>query len=154
MFRYTVSRGLLAAALSILPAVSLAEIVVSDSFVRTSRPGAPTGAAFMHIKNTGGESDRLLKATSDIAARVELHTHFDAGDGVMQMIEVEEGFEIAPGATYMLKRGGAHVMFMGLNQTLDQGSKITVTLIFEKAGAIELTIPVDNERQPEHGHKH
>ncbi len=50
-----------------------------------------------------------------------------------------------------MKRGGDHVMFMGLNVPLEQGGEVQVTLTFEQAGDIVLTIPVDNERKAGHG---
>lgn len=145
-------RGAVFAATLALPAVALADIVITDPYARTSRPGAPSGAAFMIIENTGETTDRLLSASSGVSQRVELHTHIDQGDGVMKMVEVEEGFEIEAGASYVLERGGDHVMFMGLNQTLEQGSSVEVTLTFETAGDVIVSIPVDNERKPKHGH--
>lgn len=151
MFLSNLSRGLCAAVLISLPTFGASEIVVSDPYARTSRPGAPTGAAFMMIQNTGAVADRLVSAQSGIAKKVELHTHIDQGEGVMKMVEIEEGIEIAPGATHMMKRGGDHVMFMGLVQSLEQGGEVVVTLTFEQAGDVVLTIPVDNERMPKHG---
>lgn len=145
-------RGVLLAVSLTLPGVSLADIIITDPYARVSRPGAPSGAAFMIIENTGEAADRLVSASSDAAKRVELHTHIEQDDGVMKMVHVEEGFEIAPGASYALKRGGAHVMFMGLTETLEQGGEVSVTLVFEQAGEMVVAIPVDNERKAEHGH--
>ncbi len=151
MFLVYLSRGAMAAAFAAVPALSMAEIVITDPYARVSRPGAPTGAAFMIIENTADTADRLVSASSDVAKRVELHTHIDQGDGVMKMTEIEGGVEIGPGATYAMKRGGDHVMFMGLNVPLEQGGEVQVTLTFEQAGDIVLTIPVDNERKAGHG---
>ncbi|MGD9294039.1 MAG: copper chaperone PCu(A)C [Roseobacter sp.] len=151
MFLSSLSRGVLAAVFAAVPVLSLAEIVITDPYARVSRPGAPTGAAFMIIENTSDTADRLVSASSDVAKRVELHTHIDQGDGVMKMTEIEGGVEIGPGATYVMKRGGDHVMFMGLNETLEQGGEVQVTLTFEQAGDVTLTIPVDNERASGHG---
>jgi copper(I)-binding protein len=146
------ARGALAALFVTLPGLALAEIVISDPYARASRPNAPTGAAFMMIENSGLSADRLIGARSDIAAMVELHSHVDQGGGVMKMVEIEGGVEIAPGETYHMKRGGDHVMFMGLKESLEQGAEISVTLTFEQAGDITIAIPVDNDRAPEHGH--
>lgn len=153
MFRFSVSRGALAATVFLIPVASAAEIVISDPYARASRPNAPTGAAFMVIENTGAEADRLVSASSGIAKKVELHTHIDQGDGIMKMVEIEGGVAIGAGATYKMERGADHVMFMGLHESLDQGEEVSVTLTFEKAGDIDVTIPVDNERQPKHGAK-
>ncbi|MEM1077792.1 MAG: copper chaperone PCu(A)C [Pseudomonadota bacterium] len=149
---------LLAASLGLvaLPAAAMDKaIMVMDPYARVSSPVAKSGAAFMQIMNHGVEDDRLVSATSPAAARVELHTHIDDGNGVMLMREVEGGFAIEAGETYMLKRGGDHVMFMGLTESWAQGDMVPVTLVFEKAGEVTLDIPVDLEREAAHGgHDH
>ena len=126
-------------------------IEIVDPYIRSARPGAPTGAAFMVLKNTGDQDDRLVSVASEIAARVELHTHLDLGGGVMQMTKIEGGIPVPAGGGHPLMRGGDHVMFMGLHDTLEQGRTVTVTLTFEKAGDIVVDIPVDLTRKPAHG---
>lgn len=128
------------------------DIMVEDAFARVARPNAPAGAAFMVIRNTGAENDRLIGASTPVAQKTELHTHKETSDGVMKMMQVEEGFEIKAGEMHTLARGGDHVMMMGLNGPINEGEEIPVTLIFEKAGEIEVTITVDNQRgQMGHG---
>ncbi len=146
-------RRLAACALIAFPTFAAADgIMVMDPYARSSGPNAPAGAAFMVLQNTSDQDDRLVSATSDIAKRVELHTHIDKGNGVMQMTEVEEGFVIPAGEKHMLQRGGDHVMFMGLNQSLVQGETVKVTLTFEKAGEMVVEIPIDHDRKAQHGH--
>jgi copper(I)-binding protein len=144
---------LLAGACACLPAIAAADMMVHDAYARSASAMAQSGAAFMEIMNMGDMDDRLIAASSDISARVELHTHIMDGD-VMRMVEVEDGFPVAAGETVMLERGGKHVMFLGLNQPLEQGDEVEVTLTFENAGDVTVMIPVDNERQPEMGHGH
>lgn len=129
-------------------------IVVEDAYARASTPTAKSGAAFMVLMNTSDQDDRLVAAKSDVAARVELHTHREIADGVMKMMEVEEGFAIPAGGTHMLARGGDHVMFMGLNEPFADGDTVAVTLVFEHAGEVAVEIPVDLNRKPEHGGGH
>jgi len=152
----TIKTGLLAASIFLGLAVQAhADITITDPYARSSRPGAPTGAAFMVIENTGPSADRLIAAASDVAKRVELHTHIESGDGVMLMRHDEDGFEIPAKGEHGLKRGGDHVMFMGLTRDLTNGESVEVTLTFEKAGDIVVEIPVDNDRAPAgHGHGH
>lgn len=121
-------------------------ITITEPYARAASPKAKAGAAFMVIENTGTTPDRLVSAASDIAHRVELHTHQDMGEGVMRMVHVEEGFEIPAGGRHMLMRGGDHVMFMGLKQSMLQGDMVSVTLTFEAAGEVEIEIPVDLDR--------
>lgn len=136
-----------AAALLTLPAFA-GDITVSDAYARSASAVAKTGAAFMVIENTGSEDDRLVEARSDIAARVELHTHLSDANGVMRMIEVKDGFAIPAGGKHMLDRGGDHVMFIGLTGPLEDGDSVAVTLVFERAGELEVEIPVDLKRMP------
>lgn len=144
-----------AAAAFSLPALSLpalAEgnmpVMVEDAFVRVASKAAKAGAAFMQIANHGAEDDRLIGVRSNVAALVQLHTHETAGDGVMKMRHVEEGFAVPAGSSHALKRGGDHVMLMGLKRSLEHGDTVLLTLVFEKAGEITLEVPVDLERQP------
>ncbi|MEW9919541.1 copper chaperone PCu(A)C [Marimonas sp. MJW-29] len=127
------------------------DISVKDAYMRSSTPSSVTGAAFLILENTGATDDRLIAAASEIAERVELHTHKQDANGVMQMMEVEEGFAVPAGGMHALKRGGDHIMFMRLKRPLEQGEEIAVTLTFEKAGEMQVLIPVDRERKPGHG---
>ncbi len=124
-------------------------ILVKDAYARSATKTAKTGAAFMVIMNSGPEDDRLVDVKSDVAVRVELHTHKENADGVMQMLHVEEGFAIPAGKMHGLQRGGDHVMFMGLKKPFVQGAVIPVTLVFEKAGEVPIEVPVDLERKPQ-----
>ncbi|WP_432450468.1 copper chaperone PCu(A)C [Aliiroseovarius marinus] len=136
-----------AAALFAMPALA-GDIMINDAYARASGMNAKAGAAFFEIMNHGAEDDRLISATSDVAKRVELHTHKEDANGVMKMMEVEEGFAVPAGGMHALKRGGDHVMFMGLNQSFVDGETLSVTLVFEKAGEMTVDIPVDLKRNP------
>lgn len=120
-------------------------IRVDDAYARGPGP-APVGAVFMSLTNTGDAPDRLVGVASDAAQRVELHTHTADADGVMRMGPLEGGIALAAGESHSLKRGGDHVMLMGLAAPLETGSEIEITLTFERAGEITVTVPVDNER--------
>lgn len=129
------------------------EIAAHDAYARAGGIGK-SGAVFLMIDNTGHEDDRLIAARSDVAARVELHTHKDMGDGVMKMMEVEEGFAVPAGGSHALARGGDHVMLMGLTRDLADGDTFPLTLVFEKSGEVVIDVPVDNARKPEAAMQH
>lgn len=130
------------------------KFMVADPYARSSGPSAKAGAAFMTIMNMSDTDDRLVAASSDVAERVELHTHLEDANGVMRMIEVEDGFAVPAGSQTMLARGGAHVMFMGLRQPFVNGETIEVTLTFEQAGDMTVEIPIDLDRKADHGMGH
>lgn len=152
------NRNLLAAAIVLLTAAPLAAddgIRVDNAYARSSGPTAMSGAVFLEIVNhSDTHSDRLVSASSDVAQRVELHTHLEDADGVMRMVEVEEGFLVSPGETRRLERGGDHVMLMGLTRPLNDGDTFALTLVFEREGAMTIEVPVDIHRMPAAGHGH
>ena len=50
--------------------------------------------------------------------------------------------EIPPGIALELEPGGLHVMLMGLQAPLVEGESFALTLTFERAGAVEVTVPI------------
>lgn len=108
-----------------------------------SRPTAATamaGAGYMTIANTGAAPDRLVAAEADFP-RVELHDIVMDGD-VAKMQQMM-GVELPAGETVTFAPGGMHVMFMGLNgDPFEIGEEIPVTLVFEKAGRIDVVFTV------------
>jgi copper(I)-binding protein len=141
---------LLAGVCALSPNLAAADMTLSDAYARAASAMAQSGAAFMAITNQSDTDDRVLSASSDVADRVELHTHIN-DDGVMRMVHVEDGFAVGAGETIMLQRGGMHVMFLGLTRSLAHGDEVDVTLTFETADPVTITIPVDLERQPGDG---
>ncbi len=119
---------------------------VEDAYARAVGASAMAGAAYMAITNQSGQDDVLIAAKTDASAMAELHTHIEDGDGIMMMRQIEGGIQLAAGETVVMKRGGDHVMLMGLNGALDAGQTVTLTLTFEKAGEIVVDVPVDNNR--------
>lgn len=102
--------------------------------------GGAMSAIYMTIHNTGSEADRLIKAQSDAAQVVEIHT-MEEKDGVMTMHPVD-GIDVPANGDAELKPGGFHVMLIGLTRDLTIGEQVTVTLTFEKAGDVTLQADV------------
>lgn len=142
------SARILAAALvaSVLALPAMAEIEVHDAYAITSRPGAPTGAAFLVIHNHGGPDDHLLSVSSPVARMVELHTHMMDANGMAQMSAAPEGWDIPADGELILQRGAEHVMFMGITQPFEDGTTFPLTLHFEVAGDVTIEVPVDLSR--------
>ena len=120
---------------------------IVDPYARTMGGVGTSGAVFLVIENHQASDDRLIGVKSDAAQKVELHTHKDDGNGVMQMLHVPEGFVIPAKGEHALARGGDHVMLMGLTRELKDGDMIPVTLVFETAGEVAIEVPVDNARK-------
>lgn len=111
-----------------------AEVMVHNAWARPTVEGQQGGGGFMTLMNHGKSDDKLISATSPLAARVELHTMSMEGE-VMRMRQVPS-IELKAGQSLELKPGGMHVMFMDLKQPLVTGTKAPVTLQFEKAGKV------------------
>ncbi|MBD1206221.1 MAG: copper chaperone PCu(A)C [Rhodobacteraceae bacterium] len=145
----------LAAALSLsLPATAEEHpegMHVHDVYARSMGQIGASGAVFFMMHNNSATDDRLLSASADVAERVELHTHKEDANGVMQMLHVEEGFPLTAGEMHELARGGDHVMLLGLTRELKDGDTFPLTLTFEQAGEITVEAVVDNARKPGDG---
>jgi hypothetical protein len=63
-------------------------------------------------------------------------------NGVMTMRPVKGGLSIPPGQSVTLAPGGYHIMLMELKAPLKKGDKVPVTLAFEKAGEVNVTLDV------------
>ncbi len=116
-------------------------IVVEKPFSRATPGGAQVGAGYMTITNKGTAADRLVSASSPAAGKVQIH-EMSMQDNVMKMRELTEGLPIEAGKTVSLAPGGFHLMMMELKAPLKAGDKVPVTLTFEKAGKVEVTLDV------------
>jgi len=136
-------RSLLLAVLA-TPAAALAQgtspLRIEQPFARATAPTARAGSAYMTIVNGAASADRLLRAESPVAARVELHTVIKEGD-VMRMREVP-AIDVPANGKATLAPGGLHIMLMELNAPLKAGDTAAITLVFEKAGRVEVAVPI------------
>ncbi len=121
--------------------------VIHGAYARVMGKMAKSGAIFMGLENTGPADDRLVAATTPVARKASLHTNIEDANGVMKMLPIKGGVPIANGQIHWFKRGGDHIMLMGLKKPLAEGDTIPLTLVFEKAGTISIEVPVDNHRK-------
>jgi copper(I)-binding protein len=139
-------------------------VTIRDPWARTSPMVSGAGAAYMVIENTGSAADALTGGSSDVATAVEVHETYavepaaSTGTGGMESPKASDGgmgmggemmgmrridrLDIPAGGSVDLKPGGYHIMLIGLTRELKAGEDLTVTLTFEKAGDVTLTIPV------------
>jgi hypothetical protein len=120
---------------------------------RATPRGAAIGAGYLVIENKGNIPDRLVSVAAEIAGSTEIHEMKMEG-GVMKMRPLAQGIEIAPGANAILAPGGYHLMFLDLKRPFVQGQRFKATLVFEKAGAVEVEFAVEAMGAPGSHHKY
>ena len=124
------------------------ELQIGHPYARATVPNQSAGGAYLSIENNGKNSDKLVAVASPIAKNVGIHTMSMDGN-VMRMREVP-GIEIKPSGKVVMQPGnGYHIMLTGLKQPLKVGDKFPLTLTFEKAGKVEVSVMVqDNDKEP------
>ena len=131
----------IAAIIASAPGVRASDLTVKDAFARASiTPAANSAAAYLTLVNQGNMPDRLIAIATPAARAAEPHRTSMAGD-VMKM-EAAGAIDLPPHAAVTMAPGGLHVMLMGLTAPLKEGSVIAMTLTFEKAGPLTITVPV------------
>ena len=129
-------------ALLISSTVSLmaSSLMVHDAYVRATPPGLPNSAAFMMFMNHSDKDIAVVSASSNIAKKVELHTH-DMVDGEMRMYQVKQ-IAVKANGHVMLKPGGFHIMFLGLHNPLKEGQNVDLSLTLSNGETVTLSAPV------------
>lgn len=117
------------------------DIKISQPWARATPGGAKVAAGYVTITNTGRSADKLTGGTAAAAATFEIHD-MTMTDGVMRMRRLDGGLVLEPGATVALKPGGLHVMMIDLKQPLKAGETMKGTLVFEKAGTVEIVFDI------------
>jgi copper(I)-binding protein len=128
------------ALLSLVSTAAFSQIEVHDAWSRATPPGAKVAAGYLVIRNKSASPDRLVGATSAIAARVETHVVEKQGE-VMRMREVK-GYDVPAKGSFELKSGGPHLMFVDIKRPLKAGEKVPVVLRFQNAGEIKMDLEV------------
>src|ERR1700674_305314 len=121
--------------------VKAGDLVITQAWTRATPGGAKVGGGYLTIENKGATPDRLIGGSADVASNVQVH-EMAVNNGVMTMRPLDKGLTIEPGKTVKLAPGGYHLMLLDLKSPLRQGDKLPVTLEFEKAGKVDLSLDV------------
>jgi copper(I)-binding protein len=138
MFRHFCALAL--ASLVSLPA--LAQVSVSDPWIRATVPQQKTAGAFMQLRSV--KPVRLVEVKTPVAGRVELHQM--AMEGQTMRMRAVEAIDLPAGQTVNLASGGYHVMLFDLKRQLKDGEQVPLTLTVVDAGGkrenVSLSVPV------------
>ncbi len=121
--------------------VKAGDLVISQAWSRATPGGAKVAGGFLTIENKGTAPDRLVSVSSEIAGKADVH-EMAMDNGVMKMRPLDKGLVIDPGKMVKLAPGGYHLMLQDLKGPLKQGDKVPVTLQFEKAGKVTVSLDV------------
>ena len=131
------------------------DIHIQSPWARALPPTSPNGAVYLTLTNHGAHSDKLLRASADVAERVEVHSH-TLKDGMMKMRRVESVM-LPPHEDVLFAPGGKHIMLMGLKQPLAAGDQFALLLEFDQTeqALVEVVVQmVDAEGAGKIHHNH
>lgn len=100
----------------------------------------PLSAAYMVIENAGA-ADKLLGASGDVAAMIQVHQTKEK-DGMMMMEEAKDGVDVPANGALELKPGSYHVMLMGVKNQLKPGDTFKLTLKFSSGAELPVDVTV------------
>lgn len=121
--------------------VKAGDLVISQAWSRATPGGAKVAGGFLTIENKGSAPDKLVAVSAEIAGKTEVH-EMAMDNGVMKMRPLDKGLVIEPGKTVKLAPGGYHLMLQDLKGPFKEGEKVPVTLEFEKAGKVSVSLDV------------
>ena len=119
--------------------VKAGDLVISQAWSRATPNGAKIGAGYLTIENKGTTADRLVGVSDDVSPKIEVHE--------MSMTTAQENAPVTADwpstrQDHQVAPTGHHLMIMDLKSPLKQGDKVPVTLEFEKAGKVAVTLDV------------
>ncbi|MDH7800718.1 MULTISPECIES: copper chaperone PCu(A)C [unclassified Rhizobium] len=131
--------------------VKAGDLELSAGATKAMLPGQPVGGGYVTIKNTGSSDDKLIGIESSAAGRAEIHEMAMVNE-IMKMRKLDDGVVIPAGQTVELKPGGLHMMFFNVKKPFAEGDKVPVTLVFEKAGKVEIVLSAGSAKGGDHQH--
>lgn len=96
-----------------------------------------TGA---YMKITSSKEGTIVGVSSSVAEVSEIHEM--KMDGEVMRMRAVEGLPLKVGSTVELAPGGYHIMLMGLNQAVKEGSPFEIKIQFAGADGSKTEIPV------------
>ena len=114
-------------------------IHVADAKARPTAPGG-TGVVYMIVMNHGTNDDDMTGLSTPVADKAEMHRTMDTSG--MSHMEALTDLPVKAMNAVTFAPGGLHVMLTGLKQPLKVGDSFPLTLTFAKAGAMTVTVSV------------
>ncbi|WP_312553923.1 copper chaperone PCu(A)C [Massilia sp.] len=123
---------------------ALAQVTVTDPWVRATVPAAKSAGAFMQLKSAS--ATRLVGVSTPVAGRAEIH-EMAMENNTMRMRAVD-GIDLPAGQPVNLASGGYHLMFFDLKRQLKEGETVPVTLVVQDAAKKRSSVTVEAQVKP------
>lgn len=115
-------------------------LTIMNAWSRSTPPGVTVGVVYFTLTNDTGKSDRLLKLSTPVASKVQVH-RTETLDGIARMREVAV-LHVDAGQTLEFAPNGMHLMLMGLKKPLVAGQRFDLELLFEVGGPRKVDVVV------------
>lgn len=117
-------------------------VVAHDAWVRMPAPSKMDTALYLVLENHSSQPRAVVSASSDAAAKLELHEMKSAKkEGMMTMTPVSK-IEIPANGKVTLAPNGLHIMMFGLKSRPAVGDKINVTLKLDDGSTVPVVATV------------
>jgi periplasmic copper chaperone A len=114
-------------------------VTASAAWARATPPGMAVAAVYLTL--TGGpRADRLVGAATARAAMTQIHVVTEA-EGMARM-RPTAGVDVPAHRSVALAPQGTHIMLMDLPRPLVAGERFPLTLQFQQAGRIDVSVEV------------
>jgi len=96
----------------------------------------------MKIRNTGEATERLLRASTPLASKASI---------VDPVSQDGKALSIPGGGELVLRTDGPHIVLSGLKKPLRAYDTFALTLVFEKAGSVNVEVSVEEQTSDKPG---
>lgn len=119
---------------------SKGDLQVRHPWTRATAARDKFAVAYIEIRNSGRQPDRIIGVSTPVAERVELHSAKREGDRATT--RKVTSFEVSARWRLLLRPGASHLALVGLRRPLAKGERIPLTLRFERAGELKVELEV------------
>ncbi|WP_299561519.1 copper chaperone PCu(A)C [uncultured Sulfitobacter sp.] len=123
-----------------------AAFVVEQAYVTGIGFAEEEAVTYLSLTNRTGQDDRLIGARSALAHDAMLHRQGEGDAGAAPTTQITDGIALPDGAQHRFAPGGDHLMLSRLIEPLVQGAIVPITLVFERAGDVPISVLVDLDR--------
>jgi copper(I)-binding protein len=120
--------------------VKQGDLLIIQPWSRAAPSGAEVASSYLTIENKGTTPDRLLGGSTEAAEKIQIQQTSMSG-GATSVQPLDGGLAIPAGEKVVLAPGAYKLALLKLKSRLKKGTKVPVTLEFEKAGKV--TVPFD-----------